>query len=348
MLPTSPVRILAIESSCDDTAASVVLDGQVASSVVSTQLDHAELGGVVPELASRLHQEAIWPVVKKALEEAETDPHQLSAVAYTVGPGLLGALLVGATFAKQLAFGLAIPTLAVDHLDGHLASAFLAETPPEYPFLALIVSGGHTELHVVRSGTESERLGRTTDDAAGEAFDKIAKLLGLPYPGGPALDALAESGDAGFVRFPSPALASFDFSFSGLKTAVLYHLRNQADDAYLARHRADVAAAVRAVIVSALEKHGFAAAKKLGIKSMAVVGGVAANRLLRQRFAERCAHEGLSLSIPPMRFCTDNAAMIGVAAHRLYLAGQFAGRYQVPYATQREHPREMRAYSGLN
>ncbi len=328
--------VLGIESSCDDTAAAVLRGGRVLSSVVSSQLRHAEYGGVLPEMASRLHLQAIGPVVAEALREAGVSPAALDAVAYTEGPGLLGSLHVGVAYAKGLALALDKPLVAVNHLQGHLASLYLSEPPPtEGPTLTLIVSGGHSQLIAQQSARDYRLLGQTRDDAAGEAFDKVGKLLGLPYPGGAALDALAEQGDATHHRFAQPRIEGLDFSFSGLKTAFLYHLRSAeaAEADYRARHGADLAASFRHTVVEALLSKLALAAEQTGIRQWGIVGGVSANRLLRRRVAELAAQRGASVHLPPLKYCTDNAAMIALAGWHLLQAGQTTDHRRVPFAT---------------
>jgi len=316
------MRVLGIESSCDDTAAAV-LDGQtVRSSVVSSQHDlHDEYGGVVPELASRDHQRLIVPVVEAALDEADTAPDALDAVAVTHGPGLPGSLLVGLSFAKAFARGLDVPLIGVNHLEGHLYSVDLEAPPPPRPYLCLIVSGGHTELVAVDATFQHRVLGRTRDDAAGEAFDKIAQLLDLGYPGGPAIDRHAPDGDPTFHDFPRTRLDDFDFSFSGLKTSVLYYLRDQSDaerERLLDEHRADLCASVQAAIVDVLVDALRRGVEATGAEHVAVVGGVAANSELRRRVAAAGDEDGFSVSAPPLSYCMDNAAMIAkVGALRL-------------------------------
>ncbi len=333
----SPHYLLAIESSCDDTAAAVLVGGKVRSSVVSSQLRHADFGGVLPEMASRLHLTAIGPVVRQALLQAEVSLAQLDAIAVTAGPGLLGSLHVGVAYAKGVAFALGVPLIGVDHLKGHLASAYLSEPAPspDAPLLTLIVSGGHTQLMHQHSPLSAELLGQTRDDAAGEAFDKVAKLIGLPYPGGAALDALAETGDAHFHRFAIPRVEGLDFSFSGLKTAFLYHLRDAqaAQPDYVARHAHDLAAAIRYTLVEALVQKFERAAEHTGLRHWAVVGGVSANRLLRRRMAQLAESHQAQLYIPPLRYCTDNAAMIALAGFHLLRAGHRHGPELVPFAT---------------
>lgn len=330
--------ILGIETSCDDTAAAVLIDGRVVSDVVGRQQEHAKHGGVVPELASRLHLQLIAPVVDDALRQAGLHPRDLSAVAVTQGPGLLGALLVGDGFAKGLCAGLAVPLISVDHMTGHLHSLFIEDPKPDLPFLCLTVSGGHTQLTLVRDFLDFEIIGQTRDDAAGEAFDKIAKLLGLPYPGGPEVDRLAETGDPDFAALPDSSLKGYEFSFSGLKTAFLYHLQKQLerDPNYLEANRAHLCASARKRIVNTLLDKLFAAAADYGAEQVAIVGGVSANRLLRREFESRCVVSGLQGFIPAFRYCTDNAAMIAQAGWSLWRAGRFAPQYSTVFASQRD------------
>jgi len=308
------MRVLGVESSCDDTAAAVLEDGTVQSSVVSSQHDlHEAYGGVVPELASRNHQRLIVPVVEKALEEADTGPAALDAVAVTYGPGLPGSLLVGLSFAKAFARGLDVPLVGVNHLAGHLYSGDLEPPLPPRPYLCLVVSGGHTELVHVEADFQHAVLGRTRDDAAGEAFDKIAQLFDLGYPGGPAIDRHAADGDPSFHDFPRTRLEDFDFSFSGLKTSVLYYLRDKTDaerNRLLDDHRADLCASVQAAIVDVLVDAIRAGVRETGTEHVAVVGGVAANRALRRRVEAAGAADGFAVTVPDRSYCMDNAAMI--------------------------------------
>ena len=333
--------VLALESSCDDTAAAVlVADGppgawtvgdplpRVAASVVSAQEEHALWGGVVPEIASRAHQQSVVGVVRRALGEAGVTLGDVSAVAATRGPGLAGPLLVGMGFAKGVALATGAAFVGVHHLEGHLASALLADTPPTYPYLALTVSGGHTLYVRVDAPGAHTVLGRTRDDAAGEAFDKVGKLLGLGYPGGPEIDRLSGDGDAAFVRFPRTRLDGFDVSFSGIKTAVRVRLdaagpaKSDARAAFLDAHRADLAAAFQAAVVEMLVGPLVRALEATGLTGVALVGGVSANRALRGAVADACAARGAALAVPPLRYATDNAAMIGLAAwHRLATHG---------------------------
>jgi N6-L-threonylcarbamoyladenine synthase len=299
--------ILGLETSCDETAAAVVTDGgDVLSSVVSSQADlHARFGGVVPEVASRRHLELVGPVVRAALADAETPLDVIDRVAVTHGPGLVGALLVGISAAKALAWGLRLPLVPVDHLEGHVASLFLAPEPVEPPFTCLLASGGHTLLLAVRDHGTPERLGTTLDDAAGEAFDKGARLLGLGYPGGAALEGLARAGDSAAFDFPVARVPGLDFSFSGLKTALLYAVRELGEDA-LEAHRADLAASYQRAIVRALVRGLREAAESTGLERLAVVGGVAANSELRAALPDA--------AFAPLALCTDNAAMIASRA----------------------------------
>ncbi|MCP4692433.1 MAG: tRNA (adenosine(37)-N6)-threonylcarbamoyltransferase complex transferase subunit TsaD [Desulfobacterales bacterium] len=304
--------VLGIESSCDDTAAAVVVDGvTVLSSVVSSQITvHQPYGGVVPELASRQHIEAISTVVNTALERAGVRKEQLDAVAATQGPGLIGALLVGFSFAKAYAFALGIPRVGVNHLKGHINSVFLGENPPPFPFVALLASGGHTGLYHVTSHTGVTLMGQTRDDAAGEAFDKVAKMLGLGYPGGGIIDRLAREGDPGMIAFSRPYLdkSSFDFSFSGIKTAVKRYIDTHGDS--YADHIPDIVAGFQEAVVDVLSYKLFRAAMEKGCDHVALVGGVAANRRLGERLRRDAAGKGMTVHIPSFDLCGDNAAMI--------------------------------------
>jgi N6-L-threonylcarbamoyladenine synthase len=324
--PAAPV-ILAVETSCDETAAAVVSgDGTVEASVLASQHDvHGKFGGVVPELAARRHIETVEAVVAEAIRKAGIARTDINAVAVTTGPGLAGALLVGVSFGKALAYALHIPLIGVNHLEGHVASAWIEQPDFPMPCIVLVVSGGHTHLYLAGADGSYHLLGHTLDDAAGEAFDKAAKMLGLSYPGGPAIDKLARSGDAHAVKFPRPYLkkGNLDFSFSGLKTSLLYHLRDL-DRAGTARPVPDLAAGFQEAIVEVLVEKAFDAVRRHGVKALAVVGGVSANTRLRALLAERAAAAGLRLALPPMAYCTDNAAMIGAAGRRAFLEGRFA------------------------
>jgi N6-L-threonylcarbamoyladenine synthase len=316
--------ILAIESSCDDTAAAVVADGALRSSVISSQRVHEAFGGVVPELASRDHQRLIVPVVNEALVQAGVEKEDLTAVAVTYGPGLAGSLLVGLSFGKALAFGLDVPFVGVNHLEGHVYSVFIEEPRPAFPFLCLVVSGGHTQIVLVGDGFRHTVLGKTRDDAAGEAFDKVAKLLGLGYPGGPAIDRLARSGDASFQHFPRARLDSFDFSFSGIKTSVLYFLRKIPPgerSAFLEEHLADLCASFQQAVVEMLVDPLVRAVRATGAERVALTGGVSANSSLRDAVGTAAEREGFDLFVAPLAHAMDNAAMIGITAHFKLAAG---------------------------
>lgn len=329
--------VLALESSCDDTAAAILVGGKVRANVVSSQLGHTHYGGVIPEMASRQHQQAVATVVAEALRQAGVGFADLTGVAYTQGPGLMGALLVGSLYAKAVASALGIPAVAVDHLQGHRLSLCLAEPPASFPYLCLTVSGGHTQLDWVMGPTESTPLGATRDDAAGEAFDKAAKLLGLPYPGGPHLDALAETGDPEQHPLPPPSVPGLDFSFSGLKTALRYYIEKQQalQPAFLETERAHLAASFRAVVVGSLLEKLRAAILQTGARAVGIAGGVSANRHLRRAFLALCDEMGVQGTLPPLAYCTDNAAMIGLVGHYLLAEGQRSDCYTVPFATHR-------------
>ena len=319
--------ILGIETSCDETAAAVVVDGiQILSSVVSSQIDiHHPYGGVVPELASRKHMEAIVPVVTEALAASGMDSKQLDALAVTQGPGLVGALLVGFCFAKSFAFALDIPWVGVNHLEGHINSLFLEENPPPFPFVALLASGGHTSIYYVTSHTGFEVVGQTRDDAAGEAFDKVAKMLGLGYPGGGVIDRLATQGDPEKIVFPRPFLdkSTFDFSFSGLKTAVRRYIEKNMD--VYQEQIPDIAAGFQESVVDVLSFKVVHAALMKGCEHIAVVGGVAANNRLRERVRHEADLKGLTVHVPSIDLCSDNAAMIAATGYHYLIAGTVSG-----------------------
>jgi N6-L-threonylcarbamoyladenine synthase len=315
--------VLGIESSCDETAAAVVAQGrQVLSSVIASQVkDHAPFGGVVPELASRRHLENIVPVVRAACQEAGVSLADLSGIAVTQGPGLIGALLVGLNLAKALAWGLDKPIVGVSHLEGHLAALTLAEIPPPYPHVALLVSGGHTSLYLVAGPGQQEELGQTVDDAAGEAYDKVAKLYGLGYPGGVIIDRLAAAGDAAVIRLPRPRMhdGTLDFSFAGLKTAVLNFRNQHQGEPY---RMEDLCAGFQEAVAEVLVKKTLMAAKLHGVGHLALAGGVAANRRLRQLLQDTANAAGLGVTLPPLELCTDNAAMIAAAGCHGLRAGR--------------------------
>jgi N6-L-threonylcarbamoyladenine synthase len=319
--------ILGIETSCDETAAAVVVDGiQTLSSVVSSQIDiHHPYGGVVPELASRKHMEAIVPVVTEALAASGMDSKQLDAIAVTQGPGLVGALLVGFCFAKSFAFALDIPWVGVNHLEGHINSLFLEKNPPPFPFVALLASGGHTSIYYVTSHTGFEVVGQTRDDAAGEAFDKVAKMLGLGYPGGGVIDRLATQGDPEKIVFPRPFLdkSTFDFSFSGLKTAVRRYIQKNMDG--YQEQIPDIAAGFQESVVDVLSFKVVHAALMKGCEHIAIVGGVAANNRLRERVRHEADLKGLTVHIPSIGLCSDNAAMIAATGYHYLIAGTVSG-----------------------
>lgn len=333
-----PTVILGIESSCDETAAAVLVDGSVRSNVVASQDVHRAWGGVVPELASRAHQEHIVPVVQQALREAGVAKEALGAVAFTRGPGLIGALLVGTCFARSLAQALRIPLVAVDHVQAHVMAHFIRdgqERPmPAFPFLNLTVSGGHTQLVLVRSPLDMAVIGSTLDDAAGEAFDKGAKVLGLPYPGGPLIDRYARTGDPHRFAFPKPALPGLDLSFSGLKTAFAQLVRQgeQQHPDFAEAERDDLCASLQQAIIDHLLAKARRAMREHGLRTIGIAGGVAANSGLRARLAALGEQEGWTVHIPPFAYCTDNAAMIAMAGHHLLQAGRLAPLDTVPIA----------------
>lgn len=330
--------ILGIESSCDDTSAAIIADGILLSNVIASQKVHEAYGGVVPELASRAHQQNIVPVVSEAIRQAGIDKSELSAIAYTRGPGLLGSLLVGTSFAKGLAIALDIPMVDVNHLHGHVLSHFIKDDAttevPEFPFLCLLISGGNSQLIRVDSPYDMRILGQTIDDAAGEAFDKCAKVMGLPYPGGPHIDSLAAEGDPHRFRFNKPHIEGLDYSFSGLKTSFLYTLRDnlKLDPDFIERNRADLAASLQATIIDILMDKLDKAVKLTGLKQVAIGGGVSANSGVRAAVAQYCERHGIRAFIPRRSFTTDNAAMIAVAGYFKYLKGDFCPLDKVPFA----------------
>lgn len=319
------VNILAIESSCDDTSAAVIQDGVVLSNLIATQKVHELYGGVVPEMASRAHMQKIVPVVDVALKQAGVDKKDIHAVAFTQAPGLIGSLLVGACFAKSFAHALNVPLISVHHMQAHVLAHFIDEPKPQFPFLCLTVSGGHTQIVLCRSHLDMEVLGETIDDAAGEAFDKVAKMLGLPYPGGPMVDKLAKEGNPTRFSFPLSDMKAYDFSFSGLKTAVLYFLQNEKkkDPDFIVNNLNDICASVQHTIITMLMKKLAKAAKELKINHIGIAGGVSANSGLRAALKETGEKLGWQVYIPKFEYCTDNAAMIGITGYYKYLQGQF-------------------------
>lgn len=319
------VTILAIESSCDETSASICVDGKVLSNTVATQAVHEQYGGVVPELASRAHLQNIVPVVQQALLKADRNIQDIDAVAFTQAPGLIGALLVGAQFAKSIALSLNKPLIAVHHMQAHVLANLLVAPEPSFPFLCLTVSGGHTQIVLARSPLDMEVIGETIDDAAGEAFDKSAKLLGLPYPGGPLIDRYAKLGNADAFRFAEPQIPELNFSFSGLKTSVLYFLQAQTakDPAFVQNNLNDLCASIQATIVRILLKKLKKAVVHTGVTQVCMAGGVSANSGLRASLQEAGKKHGWKTYIPPFEYCTDNAGMIAITAYHKYLAGQF-------------------------
>lgn len=319
--------ILAIESSCDDTGAAIISDGKLLANIVATQKVHEQYGGVVPELASRAHQQNIIPVVHQALQEANITKSDVKAVAFTRGPGLLGALLVGTSFAKSFAMGLGVPLIEVNHMQAHILAHFIEEPKPTFPFLCLTVSGGHTQLVVVKSPLEMEVVGETIDDAVGEAFDKTAKILGLPYPGGPLIDKYAKLGDPLKFEFKKVTSDAYNFSFSGIKTAFLYFLRDQlkVNENFIEENLNDICASVQHTLVEILMVKLKKAAFELNINNIAIAGGVAANSGLRARLQELSEKHNWKVFIPDFQYCTDNAGMIASAAQFKYLNKDFVG-----------------------
>lgn len=344
------VVILAIESSCDDTSAAVIRDGVLLSNVTASQRVHEEFGGVVPELASRAHQLNIVPVVDAALRRAGVENKELNAIAFTRGPGLLGSLLVGTGFAKGLALALGIPLVEVNHLQGHVLAHFVepsealkAATPsmanveirhPQFPFLCLLVSGGNSQIVLVKAYNDMQIIGQTIDDAAGEAFDKCAKVMGLPYPGGPWIDKLAKEGNPKAYQFSKPHIPGYDYSFSGLKTSFLYFLRDQLKENpnFIEEHKADLCASLQATVIDILMNKLKRAALDLGVRQVAVAGGVSANSGLRQAFVDYGKRYHWDVFIPPFSFTTDNAAMVCQAGYFKYLDHDFCPIDAVPYA----------------
>ena len=330
--------ILAIESSCDDTSAALLRGDRILSNVIASQKVHEQYGGVVPELASRAHQQNIVPVVDAAIRNAGVDKSQINAVAFTRGPGLLGSLMVGVSFAKSFAQALSIPLIEVNHLQAHVLSHFIKESDdspvPQFPFICLLVSGGHTQILLLRSHFDIEVLGQTIDDAAGEAIDKAAKIMDLGYPGGPVIDRLAKEGKPDAFHFATPVIPGNDYSFSGIKTSFLYFLRDRLaeDPAFIENHKADLCASIQQCIIGFLIKKLEKAVKETRVKQVAIAGGVSANSLLRSEVQRLGQRRRLQVFIPPFQFCTDNAAMVGIAGYFKYLRQDFADISLPPYA----------------
>ncbi|MFA6589283.1 MAG: tRNA (adenosine(37)-N6)-threonylcarbamoyltransferase complex transferase subunit TsaD [Bacteroidales bacterium] len=331
--------ILGIESSCDDTSAAVLKDRTLLSNVIASQKIHEAYGGVVPELASRAHEQNIVPVVDQALKQAGINKKDLSAIAFTLGPGLMGSLLVGTSFAKGLALSLRLPLIQVNHLHGHILAHFIRvggkeKTEPRFPFICLLVSGGNSQLVLVHSVKEMEIIGQTIDDAAGEAFDKCGKMLGLDYPAGPQIDRLAAIGDPVSFRFSKPQIPGFDYSFSGLKTSFLYRLRDEmaTNGDFIRERKADLSASLQATIVDILMDKLIKASKEYKIKEIALSGGVSANSGLRKAVEETALKKGWTIHLPALSFTTDNAAMIAVAGYYKYLEQDFCGLDAAPYS----------------
>jgi N6-L-threonylcarbamoyladenine synthase len=328
------MKILAIESSCDDTGAAIIADGLIQSNVIASQSVHEQYGGVVPEMASRAHMQNIVPVVAVALNQAQMAIEEIEAVAFTQAPGLIGSLLVGAGFAKAIAQARNLPLIAVHHMQAHVMAHFIEEPKPNFPFLCLTVSGGHTQLVLCKSHLDMTLIGETIDDAAGEAFDKTAKMLGLPYPGGPLVDKLAAEGNPLKFNFPISSLPDYQFTFSGLKTSVLYFLQKakKENPNFIAENIKDICASVQYTIIESLMRKLKKAAKELGVQHIGIAGGVSANSGLRQAVKKLGEQNGWQVFIPDFQYCTDNAAMIAITAHYKQLAGQYAELFTIPTA----------------
>lgn len=327
-------KILAIESSCDETSASVISNGKVLNNVIASQSVHSKYGGVVPELASRAHQQNIVHVVNEALVSSGIRVNELDAIAFTRGPGLLGSLLVGVSFAKSIALAENIPLIEVNHLQAHVLSHFIDEPKPSFPFLCLTVSGGHTQILLVEDYLSMKVIGETQDDAAGEAFDKAAKIMGLPYPGGPLIDKYARQGDENAFSFPATSMPGLDFSFSGIKTAFLYFIRDQiaTDIDFIEKRRNDICASLQKHLVEMLMGRLRKASEEMNIQEVAIAGGVSANSGLRKAVETQGKKLGWNTYIPEFQYCTDNAAMVAIAAHYKYLKGEFTNLEVSPLA----------------
>ncbi|UCS95381.1 tRNA (adenosine(37)-N6)-threonylcarbamoyltransferase complex transferase subunit TsaD [Echinicola marina] len=319
------INILAIESSCDETSASIISDGKILNNIVATQSVHEKYGGVVPELASRAHQQHLIPVIHEAITTSGLQKEALSAVAFTRGPGLMGSLMVGVSFAKSFAYSLGIPLIDVNHMQAHILAHFIDDPKPQFPFICLTVSGGHTQLVLVKDYLEMEVIGETLDDAVGEAFDKTAKLLGLPYPGGPLVDKYAQEGNPEAYKFPVSEMPGLNYSFSGIKTAVLYFLRDNIKEEpdFIEKNMADICASVQYTLIKMLMQKIKRAAREHKVKEIAIAGGVSANSGLRKELERLAGELNWNIYIPKFEYCTDNAAMIAMAAHYKYLKGEF-------------------------
>lgn len=326
--------ILAIESSCDETSVAICNNGKITANVIANQTIHENYGGVIPELASRVHQQNIVPAVQQALAIAKVNKKDINAVAFTRGPGLLGALLVGVSFAKSFALALDLPLIAVNHMQAHILAHFIDEPKPKFPFLCLTVSGGHTQIVLVKDYFEMEIVGETLDDAAGEAFDKTAKILGLPYPGGPLIDRHAQDGNPLAFKFPVPQVAGLNYSFSGFKTAILYFVRDQQKEnqLFITQNLNDICASVQYSIVNILLHQLKRAALQYNCKDIAIAGGVSANSGLRKALMNAKEQLGWNVYIPSFEYCTDNAAMIAIAGYHKFLTGDFVGQEVSPMA----------------
>jgi N6-L-threonylcarbamoyladenine synthase len=334
--------ILGIESSCDDTSAAVLKNNKILANVIANQDVHKFYGGVVPELASRAHQQNIIPVIDRALDIANINKNQLHAVAFTNGPGLLGSLLVGASFAKSFSMALNIPLIEVNHMHAHILAHFIEDPQqpekPEFPFLCLTVSGGHTQIVLVKDFFHMKVIGQTIDDAAGETFDKAAKIMGLPYPGGPLIDKLAREGNPDAIKFPHPNIPDLDFSFSGLKTSILYFLRDRLKENphFIEENKADLCASIQRTIIDILMHKLHEAARQTGIKHIAIAGGVSANSGLRNAMLEEKEKSGWKVYIPKFEYSTDNAAMIAITGYFKYIKGDFASQQLTPFTRYSE------------
>lgn len=326
--------ILGIESSCDETSASICIEGEIKSNIIASQAIHAKYGGVVPELASRAHQQNIIPAVDQAIQQAKITKNDVDAVAFTRGPGLLGSLLVGTSFAKSFALARDLPLIEVNHMQAHILAHFIEDPRPQFPFLCLTVSGGHTQIVLVKDYFEMELIGETLDDAAGEAFDKTAKILNLPYPGGPLIDKYAQNGNPKAFTLPEPQIPELNFSFSGLKTAILYLIQAEVkkNPNFIEENMADICATVQDRIVSILLNKVKKAAQQTGVRDIAIAGGVSANSGLRKALQELGQKRGWNVFIPKFEYCTDNAAMIAIAGYYKFLKRDFVGQDITPLA----------------